>query len=107
MKPGAALQTPPSLINSLSQSSFVKISLWRHHALMVKDDAFSHKIDYVSFLYEILNHEGHLNRFIGLKVTAILGNGGILPVKLHREGSATAACAEGLFLFILTYDFVF
>ena len=43
---------------------------------MVKDGAFSHKIDYV--FYEILNLEGHLNCFIGSKVTGILVNGGIL-----------------------------
>ena len=37
---------------------------------MVVDGAFNHKIDYVS------NLEGHLNRFIGSKVMAILVNGG-------------------------------
>ena len=30
-------------------SSFVQISLQRHHALMVKDGAFRHKIGYVTF----------------------------------------------------------
>ena len=46
---------------------------------MVEDGAFSHKIDYVTILKEILNLEGYLNRFIGSKVMAILVNGEILP----------------------------
>ena len=56
---------------------------------MVKDGAFSHKIDYISICLEILNLEGHLNRFIGSKVTAILVNRGIL----HSGGAASGrAC---------------
>ena len=47
-KPGAALQTGLSLINSLTHSWSVKISLQRRHGLMVEDGAFSHKIDYVT-----------------------------------------------------------
>ena len=31
------------------------------------------------YFFEIFNLEGHLNRFIGTKVTAIFVNGGILP----------------------------
>ena len=46
---------------------------------MVKDIAFSHKIDYFSNFMEILNLKGHLSCFIGSKVTVILVNGGILP----------------------------
>ena len=46
---------------------------------MVKDGAFSHKIEYASILLEILNLERHLNRFVGSKVAAILMNGRILP----------------------------
>ena len=46
---------------------------------MVEDGAFSHKIDYVTILKEILNLEGYLNCFIGSKVMAILVNGEILP----------------------------
>ena len=38
-----------------------------------------------------LDLEGHLNRYIGSKVTAILVNGGILRVR-------PAACAADLFL---------
>ena len=64
---------------------------------MAKDGAFSHKIDYLSVFKN--NIEGHLNRFIGSKVTAILLNGGsYLVVEVHREGSVSAACAAGLFL---------
>ena len=37
------------LCDELSESWFVKISLRRHHALMVEDGAFSHKIDYSKF----------------------------------------------------------
>ena len=50
---------------------------------MVEDSAFSHKINCVSILQD--NLEGHLNRFIGSKVTAILVNGGIL----HRGGASS------------------
>ncbi len=56
---------------------------------MVTDGAFSHKIDYVTIFLEILNLEGHQNRITGLKVTAILLNGWILPI-----GGASAV--EGL-----------
>ena len=69
----------------------MKISLRRRHALTVADGAFSH-------FKEILNPKGHPNRITGSKVTAILLNGGFCPlVELHREGSAPAACAAGLF----------
>ena len=47
---------------------------------MVKDGAFSHKIDYVTIFLEILNLEGHPNRITGSRVTAILLNGWILPI---------------------------
>ena len=40
----------------------------------------SHKIDYVTIFWEILNLEGHLNRITGSRVTAILMNGWILPI---------------------------
>ena len=46
---------------------------------MVKDGVFSHKIDDVSIVEEILNHKNFLNCFISSKVTAILVNGGFLP----------------------------
>ena len=77
----------------------MKISLRRRQALMVADGAFSHKIDFITIFKEILNPEGHSHRITGSKVTAILLNAGFCPlVELHREGSAPAACAAGLFL---------
>ena len=45
----------------------------------VKNGASSHKINYIDIFLEILNLEGHQNRCIGSKVTAILLNGWILP----------------------------
>ena len=39
-------ETPQSLIDWVSESSFVKISLWRRQARIVEDVDFSHKIDY-------------------------------------------------------------
>ena len=47
---------------------------------MVEDGAFSHKIDYVTIFWEILNLEGHPNCTTGSKVKAILLNGWILPI---------------------------
>ena len=41
-----------------------------------KDCASSHKIGYVNIFSVIINLEGHLNSFIGSKVTAILENRG-------------------------------
>ena len=58
----------------------MKISLRRCLALLVEDGAFSHKIDYVTIFMEILNLKGHPYGIIGLKVTAILLNGWILPI---------------------------
>ena len=53
---------------------------------MVGDGEFSHKINYFPFFKkQNPNLGGHLNRFIGSKVRAILMNGGILP----RGGVAT------------------
>ena len=57
----------------------MEIFLWRRHTLVVKDGALSHKIDYITIFLKWLNLAGHLNRFIGSKVKAILVNGGILP----------------------------
>ena len=54
-------------------------------------------MDYVIAIKNFLNTEGHQNRASGLKVTAILLKGWILPI-LHWEESAPAACAAGLFL---------
>ena len=86
-----------SLIKSVSQP-LVKISVQRRHAQTVQNGASSHKTNYINIFSDILNLEGHQNRWIGSKVTAILRNGGFcLLVELHREGSVPAACAAGLF----------
>ena len=52
---------------------------------MVEDGAFSHKIDYVTILKEILNLEVHPNCITSSRVTAVLLNGGFcLLVQLQR-----------------------
>ena len=68
---------------------------------MVEDGAFSHKIAYV--FKEIQNLEGHPNRTTGSKVLAILLYGWIFAYwwSFSGEGSASAACAAGLFLYSL------
>ena len=74
------------------------MSLRRRHAQKVKNGASSHKTNYIEILSEILNLEGHLNRYIGSKVTAILLNGLILPTAGVASGRVCpAACAVGLF----------
>ena len=57
----------------------VNIYLRRRHAQTGKHGASSHKTYYIDIFSEILNLEGHQNRCIGSKVTAILMNGWILP----------------------------
>ena len=52
---------------------------------MVQNDASSHKTNYIVILSDILNLEGHQNRFIGSQVTAILLSGWIL-----RNGGASS-----------------
>ena len=49
-------------------------------ALMIKDGAFSFKIDYITFCSENLNLEWHINCITGSKVTAILLNRWILSI---------------------------
>ena len=51
-----------------------KISLWHGHAQMVRNGAFSHKIDYLTIFKDILNLEGHKNCIAGSRVNAILRN---------------------------------
>ena len=41
---------------------------------MVKNGAFSHKIDYITIFDEIQNVEGHQNCITGARVTGILLN---------------------------------
>ena len=53
---------------------------------------------YNDIFQEIPNIEGHLNRCIGSKITAILMNGLILPAGGVASGRVCpAACAAGLF----------
>ena len=63
---------------------------------MVEDGAFSHKIDYVTIYKKILNLKGHPNHIIGYGDFAELVN---VPYRWSfcGEGSASAACAKGLF----------
>ena len=79
-------------------NTLVKIALRRDHAQTIKNGASSHKTNCFDIFSEIL--EGHLNRCIGSKGTAILLNGWIWPtggVALGRV--CRAACAAGLFLY--------
>ena len=65
---------------------------------MVKNCASSDKTNYIDMLPEILNLEGHQNRCIGSKGTAVMLMGQFcLLVELHPEGAAPAACAAGFF----------
>ena len=54
---------------------------------MVRNGASSHKIDYIAIFQENLNLEGHENRIIGSRVTAILLNGLIFPIGQSGEAS--------------------
>ena len=79
---------------------FPPIALRRRHTQTVKDSTSSYKIDFVKVIKNFLKPEGNQNPTSGSKVTAILHQkkGGMcLLVELHREGSAPAACAAGLF----------
>ena len=58
----------------------MEISSQHRHAIMVRDGALSHKIDYITIFQEILNLEEHLNRNTGSRVTATLLNGWILHI---------------------------
>ena len=62
----------------------MNISLRRSQGQTVK--ASSNKKNYVNILSEIINLKGHLNCFIGSKVTAILVNGRILPSGFIGKG---------------------
>ena len=64
-------------------------ALRRRHAQTVRDTSSSYKIDYVIVIKNFLNPEGHQNPINGLKVTAILRKGWILPI----DG---ASAVEGL-----------
>ena len=72
----------------------MKISLRRRHAPMVRNGAFSHKIDYITIFLENQNFEGHQNRITGSGVTAILLNGWIFPIGQSGEASRWRVCYQ-------------
>ena len=69
------------------KSWFVKISLRRRHAPIVRNGASSHKIDYITIFLENINPEGHQNRNTGSRVTAIVLIGLIFPIEQSGEVS--------------------
>ena len=78
MKPGAALQTPSSFIDSFIDpvsEPFPPTALRRSHAQTGRDSSSSYKIDYVIVIKNFLNPEGHQNGITGSKVTSILLKG--------------------------------
>ena len=72
----------------------MKISLRRPHAPMVRNGAFSYKIDYITIILEILNPEGHQNCINGSSVTAILLNECIFPIGKSGEASRWRVCYQ-------------
>ena len=88
------------LINSFSDPT----TLRRRHAQMVRDSSSRYNIDYVIVIYNFLNPKRHQNHITGSKVMAILVGRFCLLVELHWEGSASAACAAGLFLKPFPYN---
>ena len=92
-KSGAALQTPQYLINSLTHH-FPPQPLQSRHAQRFRHSSSNHKMDQVNQVWDILNPKGHQNCNAGSKVTAIL----LKQVELHKERSAPATCAAGLFI---------
>ena len=76
----------------------MKISLRRRHALMVEDSAFSHKLDNVTIFRRFWILKGISIALLVQKLRGFWWTGGFyLVVELHREGSASAVCAGGLF----------
>ena len=76
---------------------FPPTALRRRHGQTIRDSSSSYKIDYVQLIKTFLNPDGHHNRIIGSKVIAVFLDGGTL----HREGSAPATYAAGLFVVVL------
>ena len=70
----------------------------RRHDQMVKDSAYSHKIDYVRKVQPILNLKGHPNRTIGSKSTAILVNWWNLPIGGVASGRVCACSLRSRFV---------
>ena len=70
----------------------MKIPLRRRHAPMVRNGAFSYKIDYITHSLEIPNLKGHQNRITGSIVTVIFLNGLIFPLGQSGEASRWRVC---------------
>ena len=66
---------------------------------MVQNGASSNNTNYIEILSEILSPEGHQNCCIGSNITVIFPTGGVAS-----GGPAPAACAAGLFNFIVDQD---
>ena len=73
---------------------FPPTALRHRHAPMVGNGALSHKIDYITIFWEILNLEGHQNCITGSRVTAILLNGWIFPIGQSGEASRWRVCYQ-------------
>ena len=54
---------------------------------MVRNGAFSHKIDYITIFLKIWNLKGHQNHITGSRVTAIMLKGWIFPFGQSGEAS--------------------
>ena len=57
---------------------------------MVRNAGLSHKIDYITFFYEILNTEGYQNLINGSRLIAIFLNGWIFPIPIPILSEAQA-----------------
>ena len=93
------------VINSVSHP-LVIISLRRRHTLMVEDGASNQKTSYIPVVQENLTFKGHLNRFIGSKVTEILVNGGILPSGGVASRRVCACSLRSRLVFVIYTCFV-
>ena len=83
----------------------VKISLRSCHTQTVKNGASNHRTNYIEIFSEILNLEGHQNRYIGLKVKAIFLNGWSLPTGGASSGRVCVCslCSRVLYINISTW----
>ena len=59
---------------------------------MVRNGAFSHKIDYATIFEENLNLKG--NSITGSRVTAVLVYGWIFPIRQSGEASCWRVCCQ-------------
>ena len=80
----------------------IKISLRRCHAQTVKNGASSHKTNYFYIFSENPNLEGHQNRCIGSKVTALLLKGCILPTGGASSGRFCACSLRSRIVSVVT-----